>query len=204
MPTLAHRLPIPPPRVIGHCAAEGCGIPMVSSHFAVKWGVPADHSRHDGRGLCRKHYERKAYGRGGVKPCQVRACSVCGRPMVSRYAAGVYGLAEGQTVHGAHGMCARDYNRSYNRSLVPESRRRNPNRRATEVLEDYETIRESCRNVAEAAERMGMTRAALNQALVRARRKGIMILPPPAQVERAIVKNCAPAWYYQTTRRSAA
>jgi hypothetical protein len=59
-----------------------------------------------------------------------------------------------------------------------------------DVLSDYALIRDDVDSVREAADRMGMTFAALDQALYRARRKGLSgALPPPRQLERGLVSR---------------
>ena len=62
-----------------------------------------------------------------------------------------------------------------------------------EVVDDYSMIREDVDSVRQAAERMGMTFAALDKALYRARLQGLRAaLPPPGQLERAMVARNLP------------
>lgn len=125
--------------VVGHCKAEGCGIPMVSK-WAWTIGVrPAGHVSAGGLGLCRKHHYR--FLRNGTTEKL---------PPVARKPRG-----------GTH-------------------------RSRQEVLEDYLMIKDSVSSIREAAERMGMTFAALDTALYRARLDGVTeAMPPIDQVVRA-------------------
>lgn len=61
-----------------------------------------------------------------------------------------------------------------------------------EVLDEYAMIRRDVDSVREAAERMGMTFAALDKALYRARKQGLRgTLPPPGQLDRGIANGVA-------------
>lgn len=62
-----------------------------------------------------------------------------------------------------------------------------------EVVDEYALIRDDVDSVRQAAERMGMTFAALDKALYRARKQGLRAaLPPPGQLDRAMVARNLP------------
>lgn len=117
----------------------------------------------------------------------------CGLPMVSSgYGQGM--VPDGHVRHGGHGYCSKHYYRwrrhgDTSKTLRPvPGRRKKPGtigRSREEVLEEYAMIRDEVDSVAQAAERMGMTYAALDRALYRARKAGIPgAVPPEAQIAR--------------------
>jgi hypothetical protein len=119
---------------------------------------------------------------------QVGECRVCGVPMVGKNAWQRGTRPEGFARHDGHGYCSKHYAQVVRRGQIPtnHTRERGPRRRyrprpdgrapirtRDEVLEDYLLIRDEVFSVAQAAERMGMTEAALEKALERARKDGL-------------------------------
>lgn len=118
----------------------------------------------------------------------VGVCPDCDRPMVSKPAWEQGIRPEGHTYSGGFGYCRRDYLRRKRREpdYVPRQRgprgprpEARPLRTRDEVLEDYVIIKDDVSSVRQAADRMGMSFAALDMALYRARKDGIEEAAPP-------------------------
>lgn len=108
-------------------------------------------------------------------------CTECDIPMMSTSAwrAGVQ--PDGHAVHAGHGLCRKHYWRWQSGSIETKTLRSRD-----EVLEDYLMIRDDVANIRQAADRMGMTFAALDRALYRARLDGDdRAMPPSTQALRA-------------------
>lgn len=110
----------------------------------------------------------------------VGVCPDCDRPMVSKQAWEQGVRPEGHTYAGGHGYCRRDYLRRKRREpdYVPPPRgpratKPRTTRTRDEVLEDYVLIKDDVSDVRQAADRLGMSFAALDMALYRARKEGI-------------------------------
>lgn len=121
----------------------------------------------------------------------------CGKAMLSKHAwtAGV--RRPDHVSAGGHGMCRIHYQRwtrhgSTEKQVAKGKGGGGRKMGRAEMLEEYMIIRESCSSVAHAARRMGITFAALDKALYRARKDGIAgALPPPNQIDRAIERGQA-------------
>jgi DNA-binding transcriptional ArsR family regulator len=103
--------------------------------------------------------------------------------MLSKHAWRMGVRREGHTYLGGNGMCSKHYRRMTRWGDTELRPRRGYNpavaRSRAEVLEDYRLIKDDVYSVGEAAARMGMSEAALTQALSRARRAGITDATPP-------------------------
>lgn len=173
-----------------------CGVPLAPWDAWYRKGIrPEGHRPHEGRGLCGRDYHRwyRAKRRQGnlekvPEAPRTPSCAACRAPMVPRARWTRGERPEGHKPIGARGLCRP----CYRRELRAEKFAPRRNRSLFEVLEDYRMIRDDVATVAQAAERMGMTYAALDKALYRARRRGMEgALPPRQQLERAIAKGQA-------------
>lgn len=116
----------------------------------------------------------------------VGVCPDCDRPMVSKQAWEQGVRPEGHTYAGGFGYCRRDYLRRKRREpdyvpppRAPRATSERSIRTRDEVLEDYVIIKDDVSSVRQAADRMGMSFAALDMALYRARKDGIEEAAPP-------------------------
>jgi len=117
----------------------------------------------------------------------------CGKPMLAKWAWTKGVRREGHVSEGADGICRKHHTRlkrNGTTDLLPrEARPYTPRtadfRTRSEVLEDYLMIKSDVSSVREAAQRMGMSFAALDMALYRARKDGVAEAHPPVdQIER--------------------
>lgn len=148
------------PVLVGHC--EACGVPMMSKDRWTKLGRAAAEVFYPGfkpkgaDGLCRAHHARKLRSGSPIPapvPAPVRTCS----------------LPECSEPHDARGLCKSHYKAAWGRGQFETK----PSLSAEDVLDDWALIRDAGEtNVRRAAERIGMTWKALDQALYRARKKG--------------------------------
>lgn len=119
----------------------------------------------------------------------------CGLPMVSKHAWDRGVRKPGHVSKGGRDMCRKHYTR-FVRSGSTErrvavgrgSREQQASKRSREeVIEDYSMIKDDVTSIAQAAERMGMSFAALDKALYLARLDGDRrAMPPSSQLDRAI------------------
>lgn len=169
-------------KLIGHCKA--CKAPMISEYAWNRYpsARPEGFRPHVAKGLCNVHYDRlQRTGHteyvgprrlSGPDQVLVHQCTDCGKTMVSnQYRARWPELAEKHLAMGGRGLCRRDYGiRLRNGTLPPGNSGRRP---MEETLEDWEMLRDDgVTSLEVAAARMGMSLAALDQALYRARKKG--------------------------------
>lgn len=137
----------------------------------------------------RPHTGREKGTDGRCRPCQRRTdseasprkvqdpeftpCRVCGTPTVAQrpWLRGV--RPEGHVLRRHAGICTSCEWQEKSLTAKPgEPGSGTQNRSREDVLDDYVTIRGDVRSIREAAERLGMTFAALDKALYRARRLG--------------------------------
>lgn len=136
--------------------------------------------------------------RRDLGPCRAPGCGVTMRAKTG-FTDGE--RAAGYAPHGGRGLCRKHYLRwlrhGSTEALVPRpSRRRgSESRPLDDVLSEYAMIREDCRDIADAAERMGMSFSALDRALYRAREQGHSgALPPAPQMIRAVDRGSRPKY----------
>lgn len=150
-----------------------CGVPMVSTHQWNQGIRPEGRRRHGAFGLCQRCYWRARRGERGprAKPRTSpigKPCVDCGRVLRSR--------GEGEPRHAGRGLCTRCHGRRSRSGTLREV----PTIQRTEipsedVLDEWAFLRDwsgSLLTPGEGAERLGMSRKALEQALYRARKKG--------------------------------
>lgn len=162
------------------CAAEGCGVPLVSD-WAWKTGRrPEGYSRHAARGLCSVHYDRfrrhgdtKYVGPRRLKfasaaDVPLHHCVDCACTMVLHGHLDLYPeLRATHRRYGGQERCMPCYNQA-----LRDGKLERVNRSREEVLEDWVFLRDDGVDLATAARRMGMKKASLEQALYRARKRG--------------------------------
>jgi hypothetical protein len=100
----------------------------------------------------------------------------CGRPMVGRRAYRSQSLRGRFVRHGGHGLCLACYIRARSHKTLPEPAPRNlprsRHRPLAEWIEDYPILRRNGATHDEIAEEVGLTRAAFDRAIQRARKSG--------------------------------
>lgn len=96
-------------------------------------------------------------------------CLMCGLPMARNNRAG---HPPGTRLHDGRGLCEACHDRAIRRGVLMDFERRS--RPVDEVVEDWLMLREQGHDRRRAAERMGITHHALEQALLRAVRRGLI------------------------------
>lgn len=127
-----------------------------------------------------EHNAGKRWGNGFQRQFNCAACGIEIVPSSTWRVLSPEGR-KGKACNGGRSLCRRHYNRWARTGDPLGSVPRKPRKPATrttdirpreDVLVEWMAIRPSVRSVAEAAERMGMTAAALDKALYRARQAG--------------------------------
>lgn len=163
-----------------HANCRVCKVPLVPQYT---WRYLTPEARkgkaaHGAHGFCLRHYSQ--HKRGGPKPRSNRApataaevpvsnCEDCGDPMTYRENLNRFPeLKEKLARIGGQGHCRRCYQRARAHGKLEVVVRR-----ADDVLDEWVMLRDDGHaDVRTAARRMGMTFAALDMALYRARKKG--------------------------------
>lgn len=165
----------------GNCTH--CGVPMMTEYaWRTRGRRPEGWSFHMGRGLCARDYSR--WLRNGdleyrppsgtsrvtcADEVPTYRCEDCGRLMASlTYLERFPELRDGGIVRlGSRAYCVTHYRRR-----VKDGEIERVTRSREEVLEDWAFLRDDGVSLTEAAQRMGMKRKTLEQALYRARKRG--------------------------------
>lgn len=168
--------------IVGHCRV--CGVPMISEYAWKKKLRPRGIAPHIGKGLCGKHWSRaKRLGDPAAPtpaPWNARPeraedvpeqhCQECGHLVAHRRTLARFpALREkGWVVLAGQGLCSTCYRRAWEKGTLERI-----NRTADDVLDEWVWLRDDgYADVRIAAKRMGMTYAALDKALWRARKRG--------------------------------
>lgn len=166
---------------VGHCRADECGVPMLSQWIWNRLSSSArqGYRAHGALGLCTVHYKRQARkgtttydgprrtGPTRAKDVPIHTCRTCGRTMVTRHQRRRFPVLRQHATLNTRELCSACYARAQRAGELERIKRS-----ADEVLDDWALMRDDGESVESAAQRMGMTRSALDKALYRARKRG--------------------------------